>query len=419
MNRLTASLLSALEAFIVVAIGVFIPLVPLTLLWGIQYGFTVDWMVFWRAACDIWLLGNGVDLTVALDEATLQIVGIPDAAKPFAVTIAPLAFALFTVLMGVRTGRRAGRTTAWVPAVITSFIVFALASGAVAISAVNAVASPSLLQGFIIPACVWLFGLAIGVGVELVRADRFEEPLLARAAELRDRLPGHIQTVIAAALRGATLAVAATVAAAGLTVAVGILLNFSTVVSLYQASQLGVVGGIIVTIGQIAYMPNIVIWALSWFTGAGFSLGTGSTVAPSGTVTGPVPGIPLLGALPSQDFTFGFLGLAVPLIAGFLAAIAVRKVVVVGIGGRSSALWLAVTALGVGFVAGIQVTLLAWWSAGAAGPGRFVDIGPTPFAVGGLAALLVAVGCLIGMASGSAEQNFAHRHDEKAGSAGR
>ncbi|SEB38821.1 hypothetical protein SAMN04489806_0356 [Paramicrobacterium humi] len=419
MNRLTASLLSALEAFIVVAIGVFIPLVPLTVLWGVQYGFTVDWMVFWRAACDIWLLGNGVDLTVTLDEATLQVVGIKDAAAPFAVTIAPLAFALFTVLMGVRTGRRAGRTAAWLQAGSTSVVVFALASGAIGISAVNAVATPSLLQAFCLPALVWLLGLAIGTGIELVRADESAEPLLARLSELRDRVPRHVEIVLLAGLRGASLAVAATVAAAAVTVAAGTFLNFSTVVSLYQASQLGVIGGIVVTIGQIAFMPNIVIWALAWFTGSGFSLGTGSTVAPAGTVTGPVPGIPLLGVLPNQDFTFGFLGLAVPIIAGFLAAVAVRKSVLAGIGGRSNALWLAVTAVVIGVIAGIQVLLLAWWSGGAAGPGRFVEIGPAPFAVGGLAAVLVAVGCLIGMASGSAEHSLAHRHDERAQNADR
>jgi hypothetical protein len=39
MNRMLSALFSALEAVIVVAVGLAIPLVPLTILWGAQYGF--------------------------------------------------------------------------------------------------------------------------------------------------------------------------------------------------------------------------------------------------------------------------------------------------------------------------------------------------------------------------------------------
>ncbi|MCW4457637.1 DUF6350 family protein [Microbacterium sp. MPKO10] len=400
MNRLTASLLAALEAFIVVAIGVFVPLVPLTLLWAIQYDFGIDWFVFWRAAADIWLLGNGVDITVTLNDAALQVVGIPDAAKPFVLSFAPLVFALFTLLMGVRTGRRAVRSGAWLPAVITSFAVFVVFAGIVGITAINAVASPTPWQAFLVPALVWGFGLLVGVGIELAVSDD-DDAVLARLDELRERMPTHIDAIIMAALRAATGAVALLVVGAGLVVTVSIALNFSSIVSLYEAAQVGVVGGIALTLAQIAYMPNIVIWSASWLVGPGFTLGTGSIVSPSGTITGPVPSIPLLGSLPSHDLAFGFLGLAIPLIAGFIAALSARDRVVVALGIRSKALYLALTALVIGVIAGAEMAVLAWWAFGAAGPARFASVGPNPLTVAGMTAALVGVGALVGMASGS------------------
>jgi hypothetical protein len=40
--------------------------------------------------------------------------------------------------------------------------------------------------------------------------------------------------------------------------------------------------------------------------------------------------------------------------------------------------------------------LLAWWSGGAAGPGRLADVGPMPLPVAGVAAATVGIGALVG-----------------------
>ena len=48
MNRMTVALLAALEALIVVAIGIGISLVPLTLLWAVEYGLRDRLVAFWR-----------------------------------------------------------------------------------------------------------------------------------------------------------------------------------------------------------------------------------------------------------------------------------------------------------------------------------------------------------------------------------
>ena len=66
MNRTLSALFSALEAVIVVGVGLAIPLAPLTVMWGAAYGFAPDWTIFWRLSADVWLLGHGTDLTVTL-----------------------------------------------------------------------------------------------------------------------------------------------------------------------------------------------------------------------------------------------------------------------------------------------------------------------------------------------------------------
>ena len=55
--------------------------------------------------------------------------------------------------------------------------------------------------------------------------------------------------------------------------------------------------------------------------------------------------------------------------------------------------------LGMGVVGGVVLGLLAWWSGGAAGPGRLVEVGPNPVAVGALAALELGVGAVAGLAA--------------------
>ena len=109
MNRKLTALFAALEALLGVGIGIGIPLLPLTLMWAFQYGLQVDWLVFWRAAVDIWLLGHGANLHLLLDAATANALGLPGAAAPFTLSVAPLAFAIITVLFGSRAGRRIGR----------------------------------------------------------------------------------------------------------------------------------------------------------------------------------------------------------------------------------------------------------------------------------------------------------------------
>ena len=61
----------------------------------------------------------------------------------------------------------------------------------------------------------------------------------------------------------------------------------------------GVVGGILLTLLQILYLPNIALATLSYLTGIGFSFGSHSTINATQVTIGQVPALPFVSALPT------------------------------------------------------------------------------------------------------------------------
>ena len=400
MNRITTALLAALEALIVVAIGVGIALVPLTILWGTHYGLGIDWFVFWRAAVDVWLLGNGVDLAVQLPIETISALNLPGAESPFSLTFALLGFALLAILLGVRTGRRAAGTGYSFTAAGAAILSYGLLAALLTFSAGTAVVTPAPVQGVLLPTLIFAGGVLIG----LAGAPRAAPSLPGWAsrplgAQLR-RIPAEVQSQLAAALRGGTAAVAGIMIVSGLAVFVSVLANFATVIGLYETLQADVMGGIALTIAQLAFIPNVVIWAASWFVGPGIALGAGSSVSPLGTTLDAVPGLPLFGALPHGTLEFGFLGLLVPVLVGFVSAVLVRQSLDKRANAPHGSARMLITGALMGVVAGILLGLLSWWSAGAMGPGRLTEVGPNPLLVGALTTVEVGVAAALGMLVG-------------------
>ncbi|KQO94443.1 cell division protein PerM [Leifsonia sp. Leaf264] len=415
MNRITTALIAALEALVVVAVGIGIPLVPLTILWATTLGMASDWVPFWRASVDVWLVGHGVDLTVRLPEALATTTGLPDAAEPFTITIALLGFAVITALSGLRVGRRSVISGDRLLGIAVAAVTFAVLAALVALSAATTVATPAAGQAVVIPVAVYLFAMIIGSEWELQRlpADRWD----AAARWVRGRIGAWPQVVrggIAAASRGAAVAVAGVIGVAATVVAVMLVTHYATITALYETLQAGAIGGIAITLLQLALLPNLVIWGAAWLIGPGFLIGTGSSVAPGGTVLGTVPGLPVLGALPQGEPAIGILGVLVPMAFGVAAGwLAHRRV-------PSVATRLELTAVGVGtgVIAGIVFGLLAWWSGGAIGPGRLVSVGPEPWLVGLLAAAEIAVpAVLVLLASdwrgSAAERAMAELHSDE------
>lgn len=403
MNRPLTALFAALEALLVVGIGIGIPLVPLTFLWAFQYGLQLDWTVFWRASADVWLLGHGADLRLTLDPVTVILVGFEGAGTPFVVTIAALGFALLTLLLALRTGRRIAETPFARLGTASALLTFAALVAGVSISAQHRFAQPSIWQGVLLPTLVFAVGLVIGVAVTRRRLARMPGAGPAgqgRAGEWWRRQPAERRAVLAQGMRGGVAAAAALIAVAGILLAVLIVASYGQVISLYEGIHAEVLGGIALTLGQLAFLPNLVVWVAAWLLGPGFAIGTGSSVGPLGTSLGPLPAVPVLGALPAGDLDLGFLGLLVPVVAGFLVGVAVRSGVLRGIGDRPPLGPLVLTGVVIGVVGGALLGLLAWASGGAAGPGRLADVGPDAALVGLFAALELGLPAIVGLLAG-------------------
>ncbi len=395
MPRWLTVLFAAAEALLVLAIGVAIPLAMGSLVWAVTMGFEPDWADIWRAAADLWLLGHGVDVTFHLDPVTAAALGA-GAETPVKITIALLGFALLTAGLGVRAGRRISEVGHPILGILTELVVFAAGSAAVVTFSLYQDARASIWQGVAFPTLAFAIGLVIGVGQVLLRPERYADVPHRYADAVRGVVngwPDVVRVGAAGVLRAATAAVLGLVAVAGVALAVVLLTGFTNVITLYEKLHTEVLGGFALTLGQLALLPDLVLWTIAWLACPGFALGTGSASGPFSTALGPLPPVPAFGAIPVASGGAGWLVLllvlGVGLIVGFLTYPRIRSVI--------RDWWAVLVGILSGALAGLAVGLLAWASSGSAGPGRLVDVGPDGVAVGVWVGIELAISITIGL----------------------
>ena len=313
------------------------------------------WTPYVSGAADAWLIGHGVDVRFALQ------------GSPFTVTVAALGPALITALCAVRAGRRAAATEAPTVAWVAQLVATLVASVVLLRVGTSAIAAPVAWQAVLLPLVV---------------------VALASLAGLRAGRPGT--RPLPAGVRAGLIAALLILAAAGVLLTVLLLARFADVVALDESLDAGPIGGLVLTCLQILAMPTFVVWAASWLLGAGVGLGTGSVTGPFVGEVGPLPALPVLGAVPVDPPAFAAVVLLVPVLAGFFAAVLVRRG-----GAKTGALPIGI---GAGLVAAVVMGVLAAAASGAAGPGRFVAVGPDALLVAGLTAALVGLPALLGAA---------------------
>ncbi len=147
----------------------------------------------------------------------------------------------------------------------------------------------------------------------------------------------------------------------------------------------GLVGGSLLVLAQLAYVPNAVGWAICYSLGPGFAFGTSTVVAPTGAALGPLPLFPMLAGLPAG--TGGIPGwasvwvLALPYLAGIVGGILVARAAPTP-ACEVAPLW----GFACGVATGCAIGVLAAFSGGPLGSGRLAAVGPS-----GWQAALVAV----------------------------
>jgi len=210
-----------------------------------------------------------------------------------------------------------------------------------------------------------------------------------------------------AVVRAAVVAFVALVGLGAVLLGIGILAGWSQIVATYQELHAGAVGDTAVTLLQLGFLPNLVIYAIAWSTGAGFSFGAGTSVGLTSSDVGTLPMLPILGAVPESMGTFGLVGLLVPLGAGAIAGWWFLRE-----GEDHLDEWVAlkvpfrplsalISAVVLGMMTGIMTSFgalwLGWISYGSLGIGRFTEVGAEPLTFAAHTALTVGAGVTFGM----------------------
>lgn len=210
---------------------------------------------------------------------------------------------------------------------------------------------------------------------------------LLTGARLWPVLTMHRLPAVAPAVVRAGGAALMTIAAGGaLLVAVSLALASSRAAALSHSLGPGISGGFLLALLGALYTPSAAVFGAAFAVGPGFSIGAGTSVAPTGARVGAVPSFPLLAALPQHAHvsTASLLACAAPVIGGVLAATILARAVAGPLGALAAA-------LAVGVVAGAGLAALAALAGGSLGTGALAHIGPSPWRVGIAAAAEVAV----------------------------
>jgi hypothetical protein len=270
-------------------------------------------------------------------------------------------------------------------------LVYGAAALGISTSAYDSAIYPIAWQGVFFPTILFMFfqvlGSLFGQPDEIFEGDILDQaPERDRVREflnaLRLKLHWSVRSIIGPAFRAGTSITVILLMVSAFTIAVLITINWIDITRLYESVQVSVLGAVVLTIGQLALIPNLVIYGAAWLTGVGFSIGAGSLISPLGSQVGPLPAIPVLGALPVGQLEFGMISIAVVLLAAFIATLSIRKSAD-EIRFEFATAWTAAISLGlsIAFVTATQMGLLAFISSGSAGPGRLSEVGVSPWLV--------------------------------------
>ena len=394
MNRRLTFLIAAFEALVVAGIGIGILLAPLTVVWLFENDPTIEWLVPFRASADIWMMAHGTRLVVPAGMFGSSEV------PAFVISMIPLGLSAVIALLSFRLGKKLTTAIELWPAWVAIALVYGGVSLFLSTAAYNEFAYPVTWQGTFFPPAFFLFFVLIGslFGKRQAFGEAASLPESAERTWVRNwaqrqfnNLHWAIRAVSAPALRAGTGVVAILVGVSAVFVAVMLAVNWIQVIRLYEGLQVSFLGGVMITAGQMAVLPNLVVMGASWFTGVGFQLGAGSLISPVATVVGPLPALPVTSALPIGELSFGMIALIVPLVGAFVATVLIRRHAD-AIRFEFASAWSAAITLGISIalVSAVEMGLLAMLASGGIGPERLQVVGVNPLLVAGVLFVEVA-----------------------------
>lgn len=301
--------------------------------------------------------------------------GVPWAVDGVTITLAPLGLSALTAIMLAQLARRFAAAT-WV----AGFAAVAAFAATVGFATTLAWAGVDDTRSRMAGAVVWAVLLAIpAVAWGLLRQHGATMAWLAR-------IPGTVRG-------GVRIGTAMT---AGVVALGAIVLMVSTVASRHQfadaATGLGVdsAGGAALAFVETLYALTLVVWAVSWLTGAGFSL-AGVDVSSAQPLPDTMPAVPLLWSLPHASGGWLAWSPVAVMVLGAIVVIAIRS--------RLGSGWRPLGTIGIGVVlAGSAIGVASGFAHGAMGPGVLASVGPQAVVAAVLAASELALGAVVAWA---------------------
>lgn len=409
MRPILTAVIAALEAVSIALLGLVVVAVPAGLLWVLAFDLSAQPAEVLGASVAVWLLAHFTPLVFAIGPEAALGLGLAPEALSVPISLAPLGITLLTTLLAARSGWRFGhRGGVGAAGVLGGALGFAAAATFVAPLAGGLVTRPLWLTALFI-ALVFAVPSALAF---LVRAIRDEQPWwnettrqLQRAAQrIGIRNVARVRPVMNETLRLTVAAALGCVALGALGIAVALTVGYVDITALSQSLQLDPIGAVLLFLVQLALLPVAIIWAIAWFSGVGFALGTGTSVSPFETLLGPLPSIPLLGAIPQQGW--GGAGALAPallvLIGAIVGAFATRRFELRRGAMLTSVLMIPLLAA---LLTGLLFVAVFALASGAVGPDRLEATGVDPWLAGGLAAAELGVGMMLGVAAGRIDRS--------------
>lgn len=217
----------------------------------------------------------------------------------------------------------------------------------------------------------------------------------ARALAKWSRLGTLVSPASRSIMAGSACGLAVLIGTGAMVTALALAGDVHKFAAVYQLLGPGVVGAVLLFLAQLAYLPNAVIWAVAYMLGPGFAVGTGTVVAPTGSVVGPLPALPLLAVLPagSHAHESGWLAwalLAVPYLAGAVGGLTVARLA------PTSVLEAApIRGFCCGALAGGALGLASAFAGGPLGDSRLSAVGPSAWQVTLIATLEIGIAAAI------------------------
>ena len=311
--------------------------------------------------------GGGITLSTGAIEGT--------------VTLAPFGLTGLLILVSALGMRRVGRLLELVrpdgllrssalrdagSALAAHTVLYALGMAVLAAIARSADVSPVIPSAVFSAALISLLGGLCGLLWSLRREATDEVP----GVRVLSLLPSPFDAVA----RAVCIAVVGVLGTGMLLLIVMLLLSLPEQAGLFAQLDPGPVGGLVLTLLQLALLPLLAVWASTVLLGGTVTLGTGTSVSLAGAETGVLPALPVLGALPQPGTApaWTVLLLVLPLGVVMLGAHRlVRDVQELPLRDRITA-WITYP-----LVVLVALLLIAGLSTGGIGDSRLAHLGPT------------------------------------------